>query len=191
MPDSPHQTLTEDALIRSAQGGNLDAFSELVRIHHQGVYAYLVVRLSGIHDADDLSQEVFVTAFRRLSDFDPERPLAPWLRSIALNLLRNHRRKFRPESIGGNEELQALLEAQIESGLATGNESHRLTALRECLERLEAPVRKLLLSHYGDGVTLRELASQSGRSYSAVAMQIHRVRELLATCVETRLSPAS
>jgi RNA polymerase sigma-70 factor, ECF subfamily len=191
MPDSPRQTLTEDALIRSAQGGNLDAFSELVRIHHQGVYAYLVVRLSGIHDADDLSQEVFVTAFRRLSDFDPERPLAPWLRSIALNLLRNHRRKFRPESIGGNEELQALLEAQIESGLATGNECHRLTALRECLERLEAPVRKLLLSHYGDGVTLRELASQSGRSYSAVAMQIHRVRELLAACIETRLAPAS
>jgi RNA polymerase sigma-70 factor (ECF subfamily) len=191
MPDSTRQLLTEDALIRSAQGGDLEAFSELVRIHHQGVYAYLVVRLSGVHDADDLSQEVFVTAFRKLSDFDPERPLAPWLRSIALNLLRNHRRKFRPESIGGNEELQALLEAQIESGLATGNESGRLIALRECLERLEAPVRKLLLAHYGDGVTLRELASQSGRSYSAVAMQIHRVRELLAACVESRLAPAS
>jgi len=189
MPHQSNHPLAEDALLRAAQGGDLEAFSELVRIHHQGVHAYLVVRMSGVHDADDLAQEVFVTAFRRLSDFDPERPLAPWLRSIALNLLRNHRRKFRPESVGGNEELQALLEAQIESGLATGNESSRLTALRECLDRLEGPVRQLLLAHYGDGVTLRELASQSGRGYSAVAMQIHRVRELLAACIETRLAP--
>jgi RNA polymerase sigma-70 factor (ECF subfamily) len=147
--------------------------------------------MSGAHDADDLAQEVFVTAFRRLSDFDPERPLAPWLRSIALNLLRNHRRKFRPESVGGNEELQALLEAQIESGLAAGNECGRLTALRECLECLEGPVRKLLMAHYGEGVSLRELASQSGRGYSAVAMQIHRVRELLASCIESRLGAST
>lgn len=191
MPASPNRPMPEDAIIRAAQGGDLEAFSELVRIHHQGVHAYLVVRMSGVHDADDLTQEVFVTAFRRLSDFDPERPLAPWLRSIALNLLRNHRRKFRPESIGGNEELQALLEAQIESGLAAGNESGRLTALRECLENLDGPVRQLLLAHYGEGVTLRELASRSGRGYSAVAMQIHRVREALANCVESRLAPSS
>jgi RNA polymerase sigma-70 factor, ECF subfamily len=190
MPDPSHCPTAEDALIRTAQGGDLESFSELVRIHHQGIYAYLVVRMSGVHDADDLAQEVFVTAFRRLSDFDPERPLAPWLRSIALNLLRNHRRKFRPESIGGSEELQALLEAQIESRLAAGNECGRLTALRECLENLEGPVRQLLLAHYGDGVTLRELASQSGRGYSAVAMQIHRLRELLAACIESRLAPA-
>jgi RNA polymerase sigma-70 factor (ECF subfamily) len=183
--------MTEDALIRAAQDGDLEAFSELVRIHYQGVYAYLVVRMSGAHDAEDLVQEVFVTAFRRLRDFDPERPMAPWLRTTALNLLRNHRRKFRPESIGGNEELQALLEAQIESGLAAGNESGRLTALRDCLERLKGPIRQLLLAHYGEGVTLRELASRSGRGYSAVAMQIHRVRELLADCVETRVAPAS
>jgi RNA polymerase sigma-70 factor, ECF subfamily len=191
MPVSYHEPNSEDALIRAAQGGDVEAFSELVRVHHQGVHAYLVVRMSGAHDADDLAQEVFVTAFRRLSDFDPERPLAPWLRSIALNLLRNHRRKFRPESVGGNEELQALLEAQIESGLAAGNECGRLTALRECLECLEGPVRKLLMAHYGEGVSLRELASQSGRGYSAVAMQIHRVRELLASCIESRLGAST
>lgn len=185
------QLQTEDNLIRSAQRGNVDAFSDLVRAHHQGIYSYLVVRMSGVHDADDLTQEVFVTAFRRIGDFDPERPLGPWLRSIALNLLRNHRRKFRPESIGGNEELQALLEAQIESGLAAGNESGRLTALRECLESLDGPVKQLLMAHYADGISLKELATQSGRGYSAVAMQVHRVRELLAGCIATRLAPAS
>src|SRR4029434_4167419 len=153
MPVQSHHPLTEDAFIRAAQSGDLEAFSELVRIHHQGVHAYLVVRMSGAHDADDLAQEVFVTAFRRLSDFDPERPLAPWLRSIALNLLRNHRRKFRPESVGGNEELQALLEAQIESGLAAGNECGRLTALGECLECLEGPLLKLLMAAYGSGLS--------------------------------------
>jgi RNA polymerase sigma-70 factor, ECF subfamily len=181
----------EAARIRAAQGGNLEAFSDLVRMHHQGVHAFLVVRLTGIHDAEDLVQDVFVTAFRRLGDFDPERPLGPWLRSIALNLLRNHRRKFRPESVGGNDELQALLEAQIESSLAAGNETGRLTAMRDCLEQLEGPVRQLLLAHYGDGVTLRELAQKTGRGYSAVAMQVHRLREVLASCVDQRQTQAS
>jgi RNA polymerase sigma-70 factor (ECF subfamily) len=177
-------TCDEAACIRAAQGGDVEAFSNLVRVHHAGVQAFLVVRLPSLHDAEDLVQDVFVTAFRRLGDFDAERPLAPWLRSIALNLLRNHRRKFRAESIGGNDELQALLEAQIESSLAAGNETGRLTAMRDCLEQLDGPVKQLLLAHYSDGVTLRDLAQRSGRGYSAVAMQVHRLRELLASCVE-------
>jgi RNA polymerase sigma-70 factor, ECF subfamily len=179
----------EDAtLIRAAQRGDVESFSSLVRRHHQGVYAYLMVRMSSAHDAEDLTQEVFVTAFRQLGGFDVERPLAPWLRSIALNLLRNHRRKFRPESVGGNEELQALLEAQIESRLAAGNEAGQLTAMRDCLEQLDGPVRQLLVSHYGDGETLREIATRTGRGYSAVAMQVHRLRELLAGCIEQRMA---
>jgi RNA polymerase sigma-70 factor, ECF subfamily len=181
----------EIACIRAAQGGDVGAFSSLVRMHHKGVQAFLVVRLASLQDAEDLVQDVFVTAFRRLGDFDSERPLAPWLRTIALNLLRNHRRKFRAESIGGNEELQALLEAQIESSLAAGNETGRLTAMRDCLEQLDGPVKQLLLAHYGDGVTLRDLAERSGRGYSAIAMQIRRVRELLASCVEQRQAQAS
>ena len=189
MPASDLTPFDPAARIRAAQGGDVEAFSDLVRAHHQSIHAYLVVRLPSLHDAEDLAQDVFVTAFRRLGDFDPERPLGPWLRSIALNLLRNHRRKFRPESIGGNEELQTLLEAQIESSLAAGNETGRLTALRECLEGLDGPVRQILLAHYGDGTTLREIAASTGRGYSAVAMQIHRVRELLAGCIDQRLTP--
>jgi RNA polymerase sigma-70 factor (ECF subfamily) len=187
MPENP--SIADDAaLIRAAQRGDLEAFSALVRVHHHAVQSFLVVRLPNLHDAEDLAQEVFVTAFRELARFDVERPLAPWLRSIALNLLRNHRRKFRPESIGGNEELQALLEAQIESRVAAGNEAAQLTAMHECLQQLDGPVRQLLLAHYADGETLRELAERSGRGYSAVAMQVHRLRELLAGCVEQRVA---
>lgn len=190
MPDELLVVSEETAWIRAAQEGDIDAFSNLVRSHHKGVQAFLVVRLPNLQDAEDLVQEVFVTAFRRLVDFDAERPLAPWLRTIALNLLRNYRRKFRAESVGGSDELQALLESQIESTHAPGNETEKLTALRDCLEQLDGPVKQLLLAHYGDGLTLRNLANRSGRGYSAVAMQIRRVRELLATCVEQRLAEA-
>jgi RNA polymerase sigma-70 factor (ECF subfamily) len=186
MPQESSSISEEVAWIRSAQSGDIDAFSCLVRLHHQGIESFLAVRLPSFHDAQDLLQDVFVTAFRRLREFDSERPLLPWLRSIALNLLRNHRRKFRAEGIGGNDELQALLEMQIETNMSAGNEPIRLTALRECLEQVDGPVKQLLLAHYGDGVTLRDIARHLGRGYSAVAMQLRRVRELLASCVEHR-----
>jgi len=82
--------------VRAAQQGDLNALAALVTRHQQAVRACLAARLDDPHEAEDLVQEVFVTAFRKLGEFDPERPLAPWLRSIAMNLLRNHWRKFRP-----------------------------------------------------------------------------------------------
>src|SRR6187200_501389 len=92
---------TESDLVSEAQHGSWVAFSELVRRHQAAVRACLTVRLEQPHEAEDLAQEAFVTAFRKLGEFDPERPFGPWVRSIAFNLLRNHWRKFRVTSNGG------------------------------------------------------------------------------------------
>jgi RNA polymerase sigma-70 factor (ECF subfamily) len=177
---------SETELIQAAQAGCAEAFAALVARHQQAVRACLAVRLHDPHEADDLAQEVFLTAFNRLSDFDPERPFGPWLRGIAFNLLRNHWRKFRPCAIGGNEELAALVDQQIALECDTARESVLLGALRDCLERLEGSSRELLRLRYGEETTVRELAQRFGRGYSAVTMQLHRLRELLTRCVAER-----
>jgi RNA polymerase sigma-70 factor, ECF subfamily len=173
---------SETELVRAAQDGSLEAFGMLVRKHQQAVRACLAVRLGDPHEAEDLSQEVFLTAFKRLDEFDPDRPFGPWLRGIAFNLLRNHWRKFRPRAIGGNEELTALLEQRVAID-CEAHESALLEAMRDCLEHIAGPSRELLQLRYGEERSVRELAARFRRGYSALTMQLHRLRELLSRCV--------
>jgi RNA polymerase sigma-70 factor (ECF subfamily) len=177
----------ETALIRSAQRGDLAAFGALVERHHGSVRACLAVRMNCAHDAEDLAQESLLVAFRKLPGIDPTLPLGPWLRGIAMHLLANHRRKFRAVPIGMNEELQALIDARIE---ISDHESERMSALRECLETLDGPARALVNARYAEGATLDELAAQTRRKTSAISMQLHRLRGLLADCIQRRNATA-
>lgn len=180
--------LSDVELIRRSRRGELDAFSQLVTRHQQAVRVCLAVRLDNPHEAEDLAQEVFVTAFERLGEFDLERPFGPWLRGIAFNLFRNHCRKFRPESVGGHEELGVLLDQQVAAQCSAAHESALHGALLECLDRFDGPARDLLRLRYADGLSIRDLAARLKRGCSALTMQLHRLRGLLAACVRGRIS---
>jgi RNA polymerase sigma-70 factor (ECF subfamily) len=178
--------MPETEIVSAAQAGSWFAFAELVRRHQAAVRACLAVRMDQAHEAEDLAQEAFVTAFRKLSEFDPERPFGPWVRSIAFNLLRNHWRKFRALGIGGGEELAALVEQRVSIRI-TENEGRELTALRLCLERLDGPARALIERRYAEDASVRAIAEEQGRKYSAITMQLHRIRELLAACIVEKI----
>ena len=85
----PNKLANEPDLIRLAQGGDIEAFSQLVTAYQTNICACLAIRLNSNYEVDDLAQEVFIVAFRRLAEFDAERALGPWLRGIAFNLLRS------------------------------------------------------------------------------------------------------
>ncbi len=185
-PNSEFQD--ESGPIKAAQRGDLEAFSALVNGHQSMVRAFLAERLPTSHEADDLAQEVFITAFRRLREFSLDRPFGPWLRGIAYNHLRNHRRKFRALPIGGNEELQALLDQELDHRSKLAQEAPRVEALRRCLDELEASSRAMIQARYVDGETVREIEKRTKRGYSALTMQLHRIRTSLASCIERKLT---
>ena len=180
-------TTDDQHWIALARNGDTAAFSELVMRHQWTIRAFLLARLSRKDEAEDLAQETFVTAWRKLAGFDGSRPFVPWLRGIALNLLRNHLRKFKEAPIGGDEALQALLDRQIDSHDESAAEPGRISALADCLARLDGPARDLLNSRYVEGHSLQELCERSGRKHSAITMQLHRLRLLLADCVERKM----
>jgi RNA polymerase sigma-70 factor, ECF subfamily len=179
---------SESTWIIAAQGGDLASYAELIRVHRAAVLGYLAVRLAHFHDAEDLAQEAFVIAFRKLAEFDVTRPFGPWLRGIALHLLRNHQRKFLPIGVGGAAEVQQLIDQRLETFWQGQDESQMLGALRECLQEIDGPSRTLLTDRYVAGQTVREIARHRGRGYSALTMQLHRVREVLRRCVELKLA---
>lgn len=188
---APHDNDDEPELVRAAQQGDVAAFSALVQRHHTAVRACLAVRMIDVHEAEDLAQEAFIIAFRKLPESDPSLPLGPWLRGIALKLLANHRRKFRPLASGSAADLRELLDAEVATDFSAGRESETLSALRECLNELEGPARQLIHERYADGASIEELAGRLGRKASAVTMQLHRLRGLLATCIQRNIEPAA
>jgi RNA polymerase sigma-70 factor, ECF subfamily len=180
--------ITEAAWVVSAQRGDLEAYAALVRRHRAAVLGYLAVRVANYQDAEDLAQEVFVTAFRKIGSFENGRPFGAWLRGIGLHLLRNHHRKFRAHGVGGAAELQALLDARLDASMEAVDEGDLLAALKECLAAVEGPAKFLLMERYVQGRTVREIARNANRGYSALTMQLHRVRESLRRCVELKMS---
>lgn len=181
----------EPQWISDAAKGNIDAFGNLVEKYEQSVRGYLRSRLRDWASADDLAQDVFVTAFKGVSKFRGESSFETWLRGIALNHLRNFIRKKREEYVGGEGELQLLMEESVDAWEAKMGGSSKVDALRECLLKMDVSSVTLLEDRYTKGLTVREIAKESGKGYSALTMKLHRLRETLAKCIEQRMERGS
>jgi RNA polymerase sigma-70 factor (ECF subfamily) len=94
---------------------DLDAFREIIEEHQGSIRAFLTVRLDDPFEAHDLAQEVFLIAWKKADELDFDRPIRPWLLSVAANLVRQHRRKHRAAAIGGNDVVLDYLDERAEA----------------------------------------------------------------------------
>lgn len=175
--------MDDNRFVMAARGGDLVAFSELVRRYQARVRASLAVRMNCKHDAEDLAQEAFVIAFRKLAEFDVEREFGPWVSSIAFNLLKNYQRKHKAEPVGGAAELELLMNQQMEIRVRESEESSKLKALRICMGKLGDEMKSLLQKHYYQGFSVEELTQEAGVKHSAMTMRLHRLRDQLRQCI--------
>ena len=76
---------TDKQLIEQILSGNTDAFSELMKRYQQPVFT-IIYRMTGKYqDSEDITQEVFLTVYQKLYQFDQSKNFAPWLYRIAVN----------------------------------------------------------------------------------------------------------
>ena len=73
-------------LVEAHNHGDGEAFGQIVRAHHQGLFAHAVNRLHDVQAAEDAVQETFVRAYRAMSRFDGDLQLRPWLHRILTNV---------------------------------------------------------------------------------------------------------
>ncbi|MEM9158213.1 MAG: sigma-70 family RNA polymerase sigma factor [Verrucomicrobiota bacterium] len=182
--------MSDDAhLISRSLDGDLDAYSQLVKGYQESVRACLAVRLQDVTAADDLAQKAFVIAYEKLAQFDVSRSFGPWVRSIALNCLKNHLRKKVPIALGCRERLDALIEGQIDLRYPVTEDAAReqLDALSLCLKELGGEHRELIEKRYFKGEPIAALSKTLNLAHSTVTMRLHRLRESLRTCIEQRL----
>jgi RNA polymerase sigma-70 factor (ECF subfamily) len=157
-----------------------EQFSELYRSHLRDVYSYLYYRLGNHHDAEDLTEQTFLQAYRHFERAQQEsdgRPLRPWLIRIAHNLAANlyRDRSRRPQS--ALDEGAQVADVHSTEDLVSGRDE--LARVLEGLGELGGDRREALIMRFALGMDNREIARALGRSDGATKVLIHRaIRQL-------------
>lgn len=184
--ENDHPT-PESELVRRVQAGDLDAFAPLVRRHLSELRAFVCLRLPVPHLADEITHETFVFAFREIARFDAAKPLRPWLRAIAWNLVRSELLRFAREQVNLSrfEQTQLIALTRDAEQRALRDET---IFLEECLAHLPENLRRLVDERYRLGRTNEEIAVAFERSAEWVRVTLFRVRKQLRDCIETKLA---
>ena len=150
-------------------------FTELYRAHLRDVYSYSYYRVGNHHDAEDLTEQTFLQAYRHFERAQREsngRPLRPWLIRIAHNLAANY---YRDRSRRPQTQLE---DAAI---VSAPHDTEELVEGRQELKDVLAGVQSLpddrreaLIMRFALGMDNREIARALDRSEGATKVLIHR-----------------
>ncbi len=179
-PDRPDD---ERALVLSAQRGELEAFSELVRRHQRRAYAVARAIVVTHEDAEDAVQDAFLHAYRALHRFLPDQAFGAWLHRIVSNasLDITRRRKVRDADD---------LSETVASPFRDPAESDELRLrLRQALEQLPTRQRSVIVLHDVEGFKHSEIGQLLGIPEGTARSDLHYARSTLRRLLEQLRSP--
>jgi RNA polymerase sigma-70 factor (ECF subfamily) len=155
-------------------------FAELYRAHVSSVWRW-VHRLAGPDgELEDLVQDIFVIAHRRLPHFRRESAITTWLYGITAKVVRDHRRKKRFRALWVRPR-QERDEASVEAQAPMLLEQRELNVrVYKVLDRLNERYRTVLIFHEIEGLGAEEIATLLGAKSSNVWMWLHRARQSFA-----------
>jgi RNA polymerase sigma-70 factor (ECF subfamily) len=179
---------TDAELVAGALRGSQDAFRELVRRFERPVYSLVLRMVQDSATAEDLAQEVFVKAFRRLDTYDAQWKFSSWLFKIAHNATIDHLRRGTPETVpletGADDDrgsLAAVLaDGTAESPLAAAERRDLARSLERAIALLRPEYRQAVLMFYVHGASYQEICEVSGLPLGTVKTNLHRARKELA-----------
>src|SRR4051795_4188071 len=164
------------AVVETTDKAKLDtAFTELYRSHVRDVYSYAYYRCGNHHDAEDLTEQTFLQAYRHFERAQAEsdgRPLRPWLIRIAHNLAANYYRDRSRRPQTQLEDAAVISDPHGTEELVEGREE--LSEVLAGVAALADDRREALIMRFALGMDNKEIARALGRSEGATKVLIHR-----------------
>jgi RNA polymerase sigma-70 factor (ECF subfamily) len=189
----------EQLLVDRCRQGDRDSFAQLMRLHEKQIYNFTYRMLGDEEEAEDLTQDIFVAAFRGIRRFRGEAKFSTWLYRIALNQTRNRikylsrrdffakqsrRAQYREESLWENPEFLADGNPTPEQWTLTRSMA---TQVQECLNQLAPQTRQILVLRDVQGFSYEELGEMLSLNPGTVKSRLHRARAALQKCLADKL----
>jgi RNA polymerase sigma-70 factor, ECF subfamily len=155
-------------------------FEDFYRAHLRDVYSYSYYRVGNHHDAEDLTEQAFLQAYRHYERARREsngRPMRPWLIRIAHNLASNYHRDRARRPEANIEAIEPPAHPHSTERVVEGREELRLVMRK--LDGLPEDRRDALIMRFALGMSNREIARALGRTDGATKVLIHRALKQL------------
>ncbi len=176
----------ERKAIEAAQAGDLEALSTLYDSHINQVYRYSLARLGNVHDAEDVSEEIFLKMLSGLPNYKWRKvPFAAWLMRIARNEVvsftrRNGRRAH------DTELPEDLIDRSSNDPAETTERALALEDLREAVALLPEAQREVITLRFASGLTIADTARALGKQENNVKVLQHKATQRLQSLMKPK-----
>lgn len=166
-------------IITSILAGNTERFSYFLDTYGQHIFTLIVRMVGSPEDAEELTQDTFMKAFRHLSDFNGKSSFSTWLYRIAYNTALSSLRKQPNEVLSVDDRLwNNLTENEIDRALDEEDEE-RIEQLQRALEKLTPDERALVTLFYEEDRPIAEICHILNQTEGNIKVKLYRIRKKL------------
>lgn len=174
-------------LVLAAQERDREAFGELARRFEQAVFAIALRRVRNHAEAQELTQEVFVQALRKIGQLREPECFGGWIRQITVRLAINRLSRRTPATSSEPEALSAHYVETV-TPLSQAISSERAQCVHASLGRLRPLDRDTLVAFYMEGQSLVEMSNYFDSPVGTIKRRLHVARKRLARELEALAS---
>ena len=164
-----------DGDVALAAAGDSSAFERIYRVHVARIHS-LTRRMLGSHEADEVTQDIFVRTWQKLSQFRGDSAFSTWLHRLAVNVVIERRRSFAIQRERMSDDPSALDRVTVAPARAD------LTVdFEQAIGQLPPGARQIFVLHDVEGYKHREIAAMLEIATGTSKRQLHRARMLMRT----------
>ena len=181
--------ITDETLASRACSGDLSAYEELVNRYKNSVFAIVCRMVGQYQEAEDITQEVFISVYEKLYQFDTSKRFSPWLYRIATNAsISALRRKKKVVMLNFDETYaQSPDPAPNEFDPEYAYERQELREeILQAIAELPESYRVVIALRYQSDLNNQEIAEILGVSKENVEVKVHRARKALRRILQKR-----
>lgn len=170
--------------------GDTNSFAVLVDKYKDMVFSLALKVMKNREEAEEVSQDTFIKAYRSLKNFKGDSKFSTWLYKIAyhncMDRLKKISRKYNTDTI--DEVVENKISA-TDDVLQTIERKERAEIIKECLNELPEDERSILWFFYFEELSLKEITEVTEYSENNVKVKLHRARKKLLAVIQNRVEP--
>lgn len=173
---------TEKENILALREGNAEAFTRVIEENRRRIFSLLWRMTFSADDAENHTQEAFTRLWEHRQKLDPQYPIYPWLRRVAVNLVLDERKNREQHlAFAENYRINENRRRHSEGNLLDKQESNEtFSHVKDALNSLSEDFRTILWLRAGEEMSYNEIAETLGIERGTVMSRIFRAREALA-----------